>query len=267
MLNLLRADFYKLLRRKSFYICGILGIIVSCLAIFLENMEIIYNLQNIGMSFDSLPAMYRVYYTGVSAFTRTIATGGIFITIMVSMFVSSEFSFGTIKNIISSGKSRLKVYSSKLVMTLIITTIYTLLCGLAGFITGSIFWGTGEITRTEYLEIFRIIGLIIAVEFSMQSVFTMVGFLLRSTGAVITVNLIIETVLAGVLPLLNVLINKVFNVQDFNIMKYWPDTYLAVFNQFEIPTEQLTQGLIVCAVAFAVSTVIGMFTFQKRDIK
>ena len=57
MLNLLRADFYKLLRRKSFYVCAILGIIVACLSTVLENMTVNYSLQGMGMDFDSLPAM------------------------------------------------------------------------------------------------------------------------------------------------------------------------------------------------------------------
>ena len=104
MLNLLRADFYKLLRRKSFYICGILAIAVACLSVVIENMSFTYKLHSMGMDFDSLPAMYRLYFSGISAFPRTIALGSIFITIIVSMFISSEFSFGTMKNIISAGK-------------------------------------------------------------------------------------------------------------------------------------------------------------------
>ena len=31
MLNLIRADFYKLFRTKAFYICGVLAAIFSCL--------------------------------------------------------------------------------------------------------------------------------------------------------------------------------------------------------------------------------------------
>lgn len=266
MLNLLRADFYKLLRRKSFYVCAILGIIVACLSTVLENMTVNYSLQGMGMDFDSLPAVYRLYFSGVSAFSRTIGIAAIFITIMVTMFVASEFSFGTIKNIITTGKSRISVYTSKLIMALVISTIYTLLCALAGFVTGSILWGIGEITRTEYLEIFRMIGLIIAVEFSMQAVFTMISFIIRTTGAAMTVNLIIGTIVSESLPIINIVFKRMLSVEEFDVLKYWPYTYLGVFNQLEISTDQITQGLIVCAVAFVVPTIIGMFTFQKRDI-
>mgnify|MGYP004503171425 CR=1 FL=1 len=266
MLNLLRADFYKLLRRKSFYICGILGIIVACLYVFFENMNLNISLQSVNMQLDSLPAVYRMYFSGVSAFTRTISFSSIFVTIMVSMFISSEFSFGTIKNIISAGKSRVSIYTSKLIMALVISTIYILLVGLAGFTMGSIFWGVGEITRTEYLEIFRVIGLIIAVEFSMQALFTMISFIVRTGGASITINLIIGMILPEALPYLNVAFKQVFSLEEFNVMKYWPYTYLGAFSQFEIATEQLTLGLTVCAVTLVASTLIGMFTFQKRDI-
>lgn len=266
MLSLLRADFYKLIRRKSFYICGIIGVIAACCAIFLENINLSLTLQSMSMELDSLPALYRVYFTGLSAFNRTITYSGLYIAIMVSMFISGEFSFGTIKNIITSGKSRVKIYVSKLVMALVISTVYTLACALAGFITGSILWGTGEITRTEYLEIFRVIGLIIAVEFSMQSLFTMFCFMFRTTGASLTINLVISTIISNVLPFINVLVNKFFHVEDFSIMKYWPDAYLQVFNSFEITNTQIIEGLIACAIVFVASTTIGMFTFQKRDI-
>ena len=266
MLNLLRADFYKLLKRKSFYICGIMGMIVAFLYVWLDNVNLAYVCEVNGMDFESLPAMYHAYFSGATAFTHTIALSSVFVIIMVSMFVSSEFSFGTMKNIISAGKSRMSIYASKLVMVLAISTIYILLSGLVGFITGSIFWGPGEITRTEYLEIFRIIGLIIAVEFSMQAFFTMICFVVRSGGAAITINLIIGTIVGGLLQYLNILFKQYFSLKEFDITKYWPYTYLGVFNQLEISTDQITQGLIVCAVAFVVPTIIGMFTFQKRDI-
>ena len=266
MLSLLRADFYKLLRRKSFYICGLLGIIGACLFIILENMSFSLTLQSMNMDFESLPAMYRVYFSGISAFTRTVTYAGLYIAIVVSMFVSGEFSFGTIKNIITSGKTRMSIYTSKLIMALVISTIYTLLCALAGFITGSILCGTGEITRTEYLEIFRIIGLVIAINFSMQALFTMVGFVVRSTGGTITINLVISMLAATILPFVDILVNKFFHVEDFKITKYWPNAYLDVFNQLEISTDQIINGLIACAIIFVASTVIGMITFQKRDI-
>ena len=64
----------------------------------------------------------------------------------------------------------------------------------------------------------------------------------------------------------NIVFKILLSVEDFDIVKYWPYTYLGVFNQFEIPTEQITTGLIVCAVTLVASTLIGMFTFQKRDI-
>lgn len=37
MLNLIASDFYKLFKRKSFYVCALIAMVMSCLGVILLN--------------------------------------------------------------------------------------------------------------------------------------------------------------------------------------------------------------------------------------
>ena len=258
MINLIKADFYKLLRRKAFYICGALAIIFSFLRIVLIN----YNLESNG-----IPASL-IGYNGFRAVPLAITAGSMFCTILVSMFIAGEFSFGTMKNIISGGQNRINIYLSKLIITLSITAVFVLLCVVTSFTTGSIFWGVGEATRDDYLGLLRMIGLIILVEFSMQCIFAMVGFLSRSTGGTIAINILTGMFVNSlVLPLISFGIYQIFKIENIQIERYWPYTYMQYFVYPEIRPEDLTTGLIVCLSAIVISSAIGIYSFVKRDVK
>lgn len=256
MINLLRADFYKLIRRKSFYICALLGMILSGLSIWTLNL-----------SFNGMPASL-FGYNASTALSYGITAGSLFCLIFVSMFVSGEFSFGTMKNIISSGQSRINIYLSKMIMTLMVVTIYTILCGIVAFIVGGILWGYEGISRDDYLNILRMIGLVISVEFAMNSLYLMVGFLVRGTGGTISINVLMGMIFRDfVLPLLNAGIYKLFENSDFDATKYWPNTYMSSFLSLSVESKDIIMGLTVCLAAILISSAIGIFTFVKRDIK
>lgn len=258
MINLIKADFYKLLRRKALYVCIILAIISSGLNIVLMN----YN-----MSLKGIPGSL-LGYSGFSAIPFGIASGSIFCTILVSMFIASEFSFGTMKNIISSGQSRINIYLSKLIVTLAISAAFVLICAITPFVAGSICWGIGEATRDDYLNVLRMIGLVILVEFSMQCLFAMVAFLSRSTGGAVAINIIIGMFVRSLLlPIISFGVYSLFKVENIQIERYWPYTYMQLFIYPEIKSEDLIMGLIVCFSAIIITSAIGIFSFVKRDVK
>lgn len=256
MINLLRADFYKLIRRKSFYICALLGMLLSGLSIW-----------SLNQSFSGMPASL-FGYNASTALSYGITGGSLFCLIFVSMFVSGEFSFGTMKNIISSGQSRINIYLSKMIMTLMIITVYTVLCGIVAFAVGGIFWGFEGISRDDYLSILRMIGLVISVELAMNSLYIMVSFLVRGTGGTISINVLMRMIFRDfVLPIINAGVYKFFKNSEFDAAKYWPDTYMSPFLSLTVETKDITMGLTVCLVAILISSAIGIFTFVKRDIK
>lgn len=259
MLNLIRADFYKLFRTKAFYICGVLAAIFSCL---LGAVMINYTISQFGgISAKSLG------YDAVYALTVGISWANLFTTIMISMFIPNEFSYGTIKNIASKGVSRANIYLSKIILAISVSAIYILVCAITSFTIGSIMWGAGDLTREVYLDVFRMLGLFWLVESAIQCIVVMMGFFIRQTGGTVAANLAIIIAMPDLISLINFGIYSLFKVEDFDIAKYWPSTYISKYLSLDILKEDINIGMIVCAAYIVVSILIGIFFFYKRDVK
>lgn len=259
MISLLKADFYKLFRAKSFYICGFIAAALSILGVVLLNSSI-----NTELGIDAS----LLGYDGLYALVTGVSQATLFVTIMNSIFVPSEFAHGTMKNIASRGFSRWSIYLSKLLVGIFVSVIYVLLCAICSFALGSIMWGTGEIDRAVSLDIARMLGLFLLAEVAIQSVFIMFGFIVRHTGGTSFTNLGI-TILAPtlILPIINFGLSEWCKLENFDISSYWPSTYLTRYLSLDILHEDITTGIIVCCAFIVVSTALGIFSFYKRDIK
>ncbi len=259
MINLLRSDFYKLFRTKAFYICGVLAAAFAVLGVILLSSAFKFEL---GIDASLLG------YDGLYALITGTGQAGLFITIMVSMFIPQEFSFGTMKNIASRGISRTNIYLSKIIIGVFISIAYALLCASVCFTVGSIMWGTGELTRAVYLDISRMIGLFLLAEIAMQCIFIMVGFFVRQTGGTVATNLaIIIAVPALIAQFVDFAVRQWLKVENFSFNKYWPETYISRYLSLNIAQSDINTGTIVCVSFIVVSIAIGIFFFHKRDIK
>ena len=281
MFGLIKSDFYKLFRMKSFYICGLIAAVLAGLGIFAANA-----MDKMQYAMYGLEDMFVSQYTGVYSLALGLNSATLFVTILVSMFVPGEFKFGTIKNIVPSGISRMGIYFSKFIVTIFISVVYSLLCAAAAFITGCCLAGVGDFDRNIFLDILEIFGLFLLSQIALQSIFQMMGFLIRSTGWTIGVNIAIFAFLPSmVLTLIDFAVkswlapavasvdwlNSWLKIENFSSNDYWPLPYLSEFSNIDILHMDffqpiLTRGLIVCAVYIVIATVIGLWTFQKRDI-
>lgn len=259
MFNLLKSDFYKILRTKSFYVCAVLAGALSVLGVILMNSAVNAEL---GISASLLG------YDGVYALTTGVSQATLFITIVVSIFIPGEFAFGTIKNIASRGISRSYIYLSKIIIGIFVSVVYTLFCAAASFTTGSIMWGTGELTRAVYLDIFKMLGLFLVAEIAMQCIFMMVGFFIRQTGGTVAVNLAIIIALPSlIISFVDYGVHTWLKFENFEAAEYWPATYIARYLSMDIAQSDINTGLIVCGAYILLSIATGMFFFHKRDIK
>ena len=153
-------------------------------------------------------------------------------------------------------------------MGIFISIAYVLFCAVVSFAVGSIMWGTGELTREVYLNIFKMLGLFLVAEIAIQCVFVMVGFFIRQTGGTVAVNLAITiAVPVVVIPAINFGVQSLLKIEDFDASKYWPVVYLSKYMSMDIVPEDVKIGLIVCAAWAIISTAVGIFFFYKRDVK
>ncbi len=261
MINLLKSDFYKLFRMKSFYICAAITAVLASLGVILLNSAIIAEL-GIDASLLGYDGIYALIVGVNNSFVN------LFIAILISMFISSEFSYGTMKNIASRGVSRANIYLSKIIVGVFVTVVYTLFCALVSFAIGSIMWGTGEFTKDVYFDLARMLGLFLLAEVAMQCIFTMIGFFIRQTGGTVATNLaIIIAFPALIIPFINFAVHEWLKVENFELAKYWPANYLSRYLSLDILRDDIITGTIVCASFIIASLAIGIFFFYKRDIK
>lgn len=281
MINLIKSDFYKILRTKSFYICGALAAIFAALGVIM--MEISTKMQ---YSMYGLEDMYVSPYTGMYSLVTGLSNATLFITIIVSMFIPSEFKFGTIKNIASRGVSRTNIYLSKLVITVFVSVAYTLLCAVAAFTAGCFIAGVGEFSRATFLDILECLALFLFAEIALQSIFQMVGFLIRGTGWTTITNigsmLLLPTMVFNYIDLfVNACVapwvasvswlNSWIKINNFASGDYFPLSYLQKFTEIDVLhldffKHDLITGLIVCAVYIVLATTIGILNFRRRDV-
>ena len=131
MLNLLRADFYKLRRSKSFFIClGILALFVAYIIIdFSSSAHIKEQLSPSTFHWIYMLFMERAFLPYFIP---------LFQAIFITMLITSEYSTGTIKDSVSLGFSRRKIYMSKLI-TVSVGSILMMLVAIFFTIITSIF--------------------------------------------------------------------------------------------------------------------------------
>ena len=147
MSGLLKSDFYKLSKMKSFPICLLIVVALTVGSVFIQD----YSAQFLGEG---------IVYNGSNQLLSTFAGDcKIFIAIVVSIFAASEFGFGTIKNIASRGFSRISIYFSKLIVSCFIALMIQLVYSIAYTGTATILWGFGEVSASYWPETLKIVGL------------------------------------------------------------------------------------------------------------
>ena len=98
--KLIKSDFYKILHTKYFYVCAVLSVLMSVLLVHSYYTEVSkYGIYASLLNINSVSAIYQ----GIRGFEM-------FAVIAISLFIPGDFSHGTIKNIISSGASRIRIY-------------------------------------------------------------------------------------------------------------------------------------------------------------
>ena len=256
--KLIKADFYKILHTKYFYICAVLSALMAVLSVYTYNITVLEN-YGIYASFLNLNSS-KVILEGLEF--------GTFLTIVISLFIPSDFSYGTIKNTIASGANRISIYFSKMTVSLTMLVIYAFICCAASFVTGSIIWEVGEYTREIYIDLLQSISFYLFAYLALVSFYIMVGFLVRRSGITIAINIGITLVGLVLFKFINYALATWLKIENFTCFDYLPSTYVSkALNFSTLTSQELNTGLIVCGAWILVTTIIGIITFKCTDIK
>lgn len=281
MLNLIKSDIYKLRKAKSFWICIIIAICLS--AIMTYFIDFTYKMMNnieaetlaseemmqqngMNISVGNTPLNYDDLNASSLLLTQFSSSAAILMAVFISLFVGGEFTYGTIKNLASKNYNRSKIYCSKLIVSIAASLFLTVLSVGSATLVGTALWGFGDVSSEMAgdLIVGSLIELLLITAFA--SLFVMFSMLVRQNGGSLAVNICTLEFVSLFVMIGEMVIKKVFD-KTVTLSNYLLSTNMNQIAMQELTSKQITRSILVAVVFLSATTAIGLYTFNKRDIK
>lgn len=140
MLNFIKADFYRLIHTKSFWIAeAIITVMAFISVVSVANLVVQVN----GAAPDSSQEVASAL-TGYAAISQSLSSILMYYTLpLIILVLGSEYSKGTLKNVITTGISRTGYFIGKFLSFAAVLLFQILWIVLISFVVGTISGGTG----------------------------------------------------------------------------------------------------------------------------
>lgn len=257
MRKLLNFEFRKLFRQKSFYICiavaiGMLALSVVILKVLENQLSEMPEMEGMGIIAKSAS---DVVLTAISQSSFTII-----LAILIALIVCEDFSLQTIKNIYARGYSREKVFLSKLVSSLIATTIMFACVFVAGFLIGIACFGfSGDFGG----KFFACVGSQYVAILAYASLFFFISFLIKKMGGAIACCVIGPTAIDLVLTL----ITTATKSSDTPLSNFWLGAFVTDLSSVTVDISRMLTCIGLSALYAVIFVVLGAVLTRKIDIK
>lgn len=208
MFNFIRGDFYRLVHTKSFWITEAIILVFTMISIF--SMSAVTTVTVNGESASSAASNISSI-NGFTALQLSLSPVLLYFTLpLIILVLGSEYSKGTLKNIITTGVSRTSFFFGKFISFLAVLFMQILAIALVSLIVGTIVGGTGFSTMEQMMSIiYYFFGLIVLLA-ATTSIVIIALYITKNTAVCI--------ILAIVLPML---INMVHLFKtDWDILNY-----------------------------------------------
>ena len=248
MVKYLNAECYKLTHRKN-YLLGFFGFLLGGIAAFLLLCK--YNAGD-GASLNfflvNLPSLL---------------TTGLFLLLMISdMVFSDQYKFNTLKNEVSYGLPRLRIYFGKLIATGAAAVVFCLIIIL--FYTGvAAVLFPAEEGLPEVLEyVGKFLLLSLPLWMGGLGFNYMLLFVMKVSNAATVVYMLVMALAGTVVDLLEMIQPKLWNM-----LETIRDCLLTTpFNRMDVAAEAIGHAWLVGMGWLVITTLIGITVFQKREI-
>ena len=260
MLNLLKADFYRLLKSKAVYILLILSVL---LCLFTLGVDVVVDILVKELEADDPSGLFRVTGKSVmfSGFALTNNTG-LLITIFAGIITITDIRHGTIRNKVLFGENRTKIYLSHFIVSLTMCVVMSLISFAVLAIGSSILFGYGEAFNA--LEFFKslLIGILSFV--LVASISTFLALITKSMPLTIILTIVI---CIGLMILCS--ISTMLPTDKYNYLFYVVPTYgtMLVFQGIDLSKEVFFSGLCSLIFFIGINTASGIILFNKIDLK
>ena len=269
MINIIRADLYRIVRGKAVYITFAVMMLVVLLSVFvfraMPSVTIAETEAMAHMNESSMPELPDAMNGAFAArmVMSSMETMVYFFLPLIIAVAMAMFSTGAVKNELSTGLDRTKLYFSKFVLSFALCVVFMLLYVfstvlLATLLDGIGYWGDGLL-----LDLLKDFGALMPLVLAFNSVGMFFCFVTRRTAAVNGLYIALLLVPTIVVSLLSLAFPEAVRYFDYDL-----------FNQFHIllPVSNLTatelaRSFAVCLAFIVVPTLAGVGLFRRAEIK
>ncbi len=256
MNNLMRAEFYKLQRNKTFWV---LIVTITGLSLLLHILVITDWWMMEGTAFDSAGLSEL---NALSTFTATLILNLVVCT-FAGFYISTEFSqSGVIKNQIISGNKRNHIFIAKFLAFSFGSILITVIIPLLTAIIIVILFGRGEILGiTNLIYLGRGYSLFTLQLLGFTSIIMLIAIVTEDSGKTIILSIV-----------LSLLIDVVRVFSDFSsiLAAFYHHTifyqFSYVFN-YTLTNGELIKSLLIGGITWMFFTLCGVYIFKRKEIK
>ena len=257
MLNLIRADVYKLLKSTSFRVCGVLFLLLAGSENFLYHLV------------EKMGGGTGTQTTVLSRIQGTDTSYLILLAIVISLFIGSEYTYGTIKNLASKHYERNEIFASKWIVSVLLATVYFAVSIVIVGITAAFYWKTGDLSGNVISNTAGFLFTKYILVLSITSLYVMAAFIIRKTQFVLPVAIIGLDVIGTIEIILAIWDSQNDWVHDGAAWsKHWPANMI-VDDHSEARRQhaELLPGVLTGLVFLTAAAAGGVIHFKRVDIK
>ncbi len=247
MKNLLRFEFRKITRQKSFYVCfGIVFGLIFLSALLLNTLqdsatEVVFNAAEFAKSALSSASFVMIL--------------GIF----TALYVCDDYSNNTLKNIYARGYSRGEVYFSKYIASATVSLIMAIFCMAFSFVLGAVIGGA-EIAVDSHL-----IGNLLAqlaVILGYHALYFAVAMFFGKVGGSVAFNLVGPSLILTVLTL----VTSLLKIESLSLGNYWLDSAMESLSSGSTDGSMPVKAVVMAAVYMGILLTGGYMLNRKKEI-
>ncbi len=251
MLNYIKSELYLHFNRKGIYTL-IASVGALCIGIFI--LIALYATDSIDFGLANLTGM------GVQMLMVSIY----FVLIIMSMTCSEEHKFLTFKNTIASGMSREKLYISKIISTIIVSSIVAIAILTIYLVGGALILGLGEgFTYSMLSEFLRRFLLAVPLWMGAIGIGIFLSFVLKNENAFSITYIMIFIITGKIIDLLSYLVwDKIAYLRNILLT-----TQFELLANPELTSMEMTKIAGIGIMYLIVFSILGIIYTRKIDFK
>jgi ABC-2 type transport system permease protein len=247
--NLWRTEWFKLKKDRSF----------RFLTWMLVAAAVLFPLIEFDNGASGLPAVSDYYRESILAPHANIVK--LIPSILAGFFITSEYSMGTMKSIVSSGKSRMRIYSAKLLAFSMGAVIISLLLPILMTGTSAVYFGFDRMPEMTYY--LQTIGLIILYAAAFASIMAIFSILFTDSGKTIGFLLMFFIFADWPLQMLAAKFPFFEPILNHSVFKLIYD--ISIVDSLDSDDRLFLVGIPI--LTFLLFWGIGVLIFQRKEIK